>query len=89
VTQGILSNPTFEQALKGITIYKNDTDIHIKSLHETIDKVYVYDITGRLIFERMNANTNSLDITELTTGQQMLIVKVVIKNGGISTKKVW
>jgi hypothetical protein len=89
VTQGILSNPTFEQALKGITIYKNDTDIHIKSQHETIDKVYVYDITGRLIFERMNVNTNSLDITELTTSQQTLIVKVVLKNGGISTKKVW
>ncbi|WP_432672164.1 T9SS sorting signal type C domain-containing protein [Flavobacterium sp. SM2513] len=89
VTQGNLSNPTFEQALKGVTIYKKDNDIHIKSQYETIDQVYVYDITGRLIFERKNANTNAFDITEMNTGEQVLIVKIILENGGINTQKVF
>ena len=89
VTQGNLSNPTFEQAIKSVSIYKNDNSIHIKSQFETIDQVYVYDITGRLIFERKNANINAFDITEMNTGEQVLIVKVILENGGIITQKVF
>lgn len=83
-----LSNPTFNEQLKGVIIYKTDNNINIKSQYETIDQVYVYDLTGRLIFENKNTNTNSFEIKEMNTAQQALIVKIILKNGGISTKKV-
>ncbi len=89
IPQENLSNPSFEQQLKSVIIRKNNNDIHIKSQYETIDKVYVYDITGRMIFESKNTNSNILDILEMNTGEQTLIVKVFLKNGGITTQKVW
>jgi hypothetical protein len=88
VTQGTLSNPTFEQAIKGVTIFKNKNNIQIKSQYETIEQVYVYDLTGRLIFENKNINTNSFEIKDMNTAQQALVVKIILKNGAISTKKV-
>lgn len=84
-----LSNPTFNQQLKGVTIRKNDSNIYIQSQHELIDQIYVYDIMGRLIFENKNTNSNSFEVQGMDAVQQTLIVKVVLKNGGISTQKVW
>lgn len=83
-----LSNPTFDQQLKGVSIRKNENNIHVNSQYETIKNIYIYDLTGRLLFERKNVNANSFDITEMNTGVQTLIVKVILTNGAISTKKM-
>ncbi len=84
-----LTNPTFEEQIKGIIIRKNNAEIHVNSPLELIQMVSIYDSTGRLIFQAKNCNTTHFQTNEVTTNQQLLIVKVQLKNGGTTTGKVW
>jgi hypothetical protein len=83
-----LSNPGFEAQIKAVTVYKNEGLLHVHSPYETIATVAVYDITGRLIFERKNCNTNRFETNDLFANEQALIVKVTLANGGVVTEKV-
>ncbi len=84
----VLDNPTFNEQINGVTIYKNNADLRINSHYDTIDEVLVYDITGRLVFEQKNCNTNAFQANHIVYSEQTLIVKVRLKNGGVVTKKV-
>lgn len=84
-----LENPTFEDKIQGVTIRKNNADLHVNSPYELIDIVRVYDITGRLVFERKQCNSNRFDTSHIVGNDQTLIVKVQLVNGGIVTQKVY
>lgn len=83
-----LSNPTFDDKLKSVTIYKYDATLHVNSPYETIATIAVYDLTGRLVFERKDCNTNRFETTELLSVDQALIVKVTLMNGAVVSEKV-
>ena len=84
-----LANPTFEDKIQGVTIRKNNADLHVNSPYELIDIVRVYDITGRLVFERKQCNSNRFDTSHIVGNDQTLIVKVQLVNGGVVTQKVY
>ena len=84
-----LANPTFEDQINGIIIRKNNAEIHVNSPLELIQMVSIYDSTGRLIFQEKNCNTTHFQTSEVTSNQQLLIVKVQLKNGGTTIGKVW
>lgn len=84
-----LANPTFDDAIKNLTIRKNNDIIYINSTYEPIKTVSVYDITGRLLFEQTNCNSTHFEINSVVQNQQVLVVKVQLNNGGVSTTKVW
>lgn len=83
-----LSNPTFDEKIKSVIIYKNGGTLHVNSPYESIAAVTVYDLTGRLIFERKDCNTTRFETNELLTVDQALIVKVVLVNGAVVSEKV-
>jgi hypothetical protein len=83
-----LSNPSFDDQLKAVRIYKNEATLYVSSPYETIATVAVYDLTGRLVFERKNCNTNRFETTELLSVDQALIVKVTLMNGAVVSEKV-
>ena len=83
-----LANPTFEEQISNVTIRKNDTTLRVNSPYETIDEVLVYDIMGRLLFDKKDCNTNTFETNTILNGEQTLIVKVRLTNGGVVTKKV-
>ena len=83
-----LSNPSFDDQLKAVRIYKNEATLYVSSPYETIATVAVYDLTGRLVFERKNCNTNRFETTELLSVDQALIVKVTLINGAVVSEKV-
>lgn len=85
----VLSNPTFADQMKNVTIRKNNETIYINSVYEPINVVSIYDITGRLIFEQKECNTTHFEINSVVQNQQVLVVKVQLNNGGTSTTKVW
>lgn len=84
-----LANPTFEEQISNVTIRKNDTTLRVNSPYETIDEVLIYDIMGRLIFEKKECNSTTFETNTLTNSDQVLIVKVKLNNGGVVTKKVF
>ncbi|WP_394330484.1 T9SS sorting signal type C domain-containing protein [Flavobacterium antarcticum] len=87
--QETLDNPTFNEQIKGVVIRKNDAILHVSSPFEIIHTVSVYDITGRLVFEKTNCNTNTFDASHIVYADQTLIVKVKLSNGGVVTQKVF
>ena len=71
-----------------ILVYKNKEAIHIKSSSTTIDNIKLYDISGRHIFEKTNINANETHIEIAKFGKQILILKIVLDNDKLISKKV-
>jgi hypothetical protein len=62
--------------------------IKITSFAETIEKVLVYDVSGKQRYQKRAVNSAELLITTLAPSHQILLVKTVLQNGKSSTKKL-
>jgi hypothetical protein len=69
-----ITTPTFDE--NSIVVYKNNGKIHIKSDGSSIDNVKLFDIEGRLLFEKSKVNANETSIESSKYGNQVLIVKI-------------
>ncbi len=69
-----------------ISKYKNE--LKIKSETETIERITVFDILGRKIFEKQSINSTEFRIVNNNIIQQILIVKLVLVDGNVITKKI-
>jgi hypothetical protein len=73
----------------GVLIYNKNKEIVIKSSEEIIDKVLIYDFLGKQVFSNKNVNETDLKVSDLILiSNQALIVKVILQNGEIITKKI-
>jgi hypothetical protein len=87
------TNPTLVNTpytIKSNTVFissKNDKTI-IKSSLMKINKIFIYDILGRELLSKTNLNDFEFSTTNLQWSKQALIVKVVLENGEIETKKI-
>nr|WP_314895938.1 T9SS sorting signal type C domain-containing protein [uncultured Flavobacterium sp.] len=71
-----------------VLVSNKNRQIEINSSVETINKVQMYDLSGRLIYQKRNVNTNELTISNLVENHQILLVKIVLQNGQTVTKKI-
>jgi len=62
--------------------------IKINSFGETIDKVTIFDLLGRQIYQKNKVNSNELSITNAVSSSQTLLVKTTLQNGQIVTEKI-
>ena len=69
-----------------ISKYKNE--LKIKSETESIERITVFDILGRKIFDKQSINSAEFRILSNNITQQILIVKVVLEDGNVITKKI-
>ncbi|WP_220764207.1 T9SS sorting signal type C domain-containing protein, partial [Flavobacterium sp. UMI-01] len=86
--QNTLGTDTVEELNNTLIISQKDNVIKINASTETILEVRLFDITGKLIFEKTKIEQHDLLITSLTAAEQMLIVKVKLQNGQIINKKL-
>jgi hypothetical protein len=63
-----------------IVSVKNNT-VKITSFDQTIDKVILYDLRRRKLYEKDNINSNEFSIPEFSLTNQILIVQIRLKNG--------
>ena len=68
------NQPVLDQ--NNVSVYKNKGIIYIKSSQYAIDNVKIFDISGRLIFEKTKANAKEINIESLKFGNQVLIIKI-------------
>ncbi len=66
---------------------KNKT-IGIYSPVQLIDKVIIYDVSGKKIYQKETVNSNELEILHLQSLHQVLIVSVVLEDKTTVTKKI-
>jgi hypothetical protein len=71
-----------------ILVSNKNHQIKIDSPIDSIDKVVVYDITGKEIYQKTKVNSNELTLLNLVASDQVLLVKIILQNGKTVTKKV-
>jgi hypothetical protein len=55
--------------------------IKVNSFDKIMDKLMIYDLNGRLIYEKENVNSNEFSIPDFNSSEQFLIVQTLLKNG--------
>lgn len=71
-----------------VLVSHKSKQININSAVEPIDKVYIYDLAGRQIYQKDNINTNTFSILELDLSHQPLFVKTILQSDKVVTTKI-
>ncbi|MDI1254963.1 MAG: T9SS sorting signal type C domain-containing protein [Flavobacterium sp.] len=71
-----------------VIVAKEKNQLKIQSTAATIEKVVVFDLLGRKVFEKEQINSNTFLASDIVLNQQAIIVKVTLSNGTIVTKKI-
>ena len=62
--------------------------IKINSFLEAIEKVMIYDVSGKQIYKKEQVNNNEFTVANFTAADQVLIVKTTLQNGSKATQKI-
>ncbi len=87
-TAKTLGKPTVDTIENKVLVSNKNKQIKINSNSETIDKVMVYDVSGKLMYKKEKANSQEVIISNLTAKNQVLIVKTTLQNGKTVTDKI-
>jgi hypothetical protein len=83
-----LGAENFDSLANKVLVSNANKQIKINSFAETIDKVVIYDLLGRQVFQKTNVNNNELSIANLISNHQTLVVKTLLQNGNTFTDKI-
>jgi len=87
-TNKTLGTTNFDSLENKVLVSSKNKQIKINSFAETIDKVTIYDLSGRQIYQKDKVNSNELLIANLVSSRQTLIVKTSLQNGSTYTDKI-
>ncbi|WP_052257270.1 T9SS sorting signal type C domain-containing protein, partial [Flavobacterium sp. AED] len=87
-TNKTLDTDSFETLEKTILVSNKNKLIKINSSVEMINKVQVYDLLGRSVYQKIDVDLNELTISNLVINNQVLLVKILLQNGKTVTKKI-
>ena len=83
-----LGTGDFDKVNMQVVVSVKNKKININSSIETIDKVQVYDLSGRSLYQKINVDAKEFSIQNLKSSHQALLVKVVLHDGQIITNKI-
>ncbi|MBE0390361.1 T9SS sorting signal type C domain-containing protein [Flavobacterium sp. PL002] len=83
-----LATDDFVTISNTVFIASKDKAITITASVDLIDKVYVYDFSGRQLYSKAAIDSNILVMNNLTNANVALIIKVVLNNGELITRKI-
>ena len=87
-TNKTLGTGDFENIENGIVVSSRDKAVQVFSSKENIQEVTIFDITGKLLYNKKKVGSTELKITDLQIGNQVLLVKVSLENGHQTSRKV-
>jgi hypothetical protein len=87
-TNKTLGTGDFETAENAILVAVVNKEIKINAADQAIDKVFVYDVMGKLIYKKDKVENPKFVIENLKSSNQVLLVKVVLDNKHTETKKI-
>lgn len=83
-----LNNNVNSNSENKITIVNFDDQLVVTSKNNTISKVEIYDVLGKLLFAKNEVASNEFQTTINNVSSQLLIVKVTLDNHQTFTKKI-
>lgn len=81
-----IDNPTVDA--NSMIVFRNGSQIDIKSKDQSIEHVTVYDLLGKVIFDKDKINAQSFSTTQLNASNQVVIVKIITDTQAEVVKKV-
>ncbi|MCM0665655.1 Ig-like domain-containing protein [Flavobacterium tyrosinilyticum] len=87
-TNKTLGTDDFENVENGVLVSIKSKVINAVSGTENIKEVQIYTIGGQLLYNKSKIDAKELEITNLHSSNQVLLVKVMLENGHVVTKKI-
>jgi hypothetical protein len=87
-TNKTLGTDDFENVEDGVLVSIKSKVINAVSGTENIKEVQIYTIGGQLLYNKSKIDAKELEITNLHSSNQVLLVKVILENGHVVTKKI-
>jgi hypothetical protein len=87
-TNKTLRTGTFKVIENTVLVSSTNKQIKINSSKELINKVQVFDLLGKQIYQKNDVNSNEALITNLAMDHQLVLVKIVLQNSTTVTKKI-
>jgi hypothetical protein len=87
-TNKTLGTGEFENLENTVLVLVKDKTVSINSSKETIEEVNVYNIAAELLYSNSKVNASQLQIKNLHSSDQVLLVQITLENGHTFTKKV-
>ncbi|MCV9932916.1 T9SS sorting signal type C domain-containing protein [Flavobacterium sp. LS1R47] len=82
------STKDFEATENKVSVAIFNKAIHVDAYNKNINKVFVYDVSGNLLYKKDAVSGSKLVIDNLRSSNQVLLVKVISDDNHIETKKV-
>jgi hypothetical protein len=77
-----------DETTSSILVMANPEEISVESASEYIKSILIFDLLGRELYKVEDVNAHYYSISNLTTTHQTLIVKAILENGMIETRKI-
>ena len=87
-TDKTLGTVAFDKDDNLITIAKDRNELKIKSSHENINRITIFDLQGRKVFEKEAVNNTVFRTSNIAVNSQVVVVKVILISGKAISKKL-
>ncbi|WP_289663702.1 T9SS sorting signal type C domain-containing protein [Flavobacterium panacagri] len=87
-TSGTLGVDDIESLENSVLVSVKNKVVKITSSKETIKEVNIFDIGAQLLYNKNNVNSSELQISNLQSSDQALLVKITLENGYTFAKKI-
>ncbi len=87
-TNKTLGTDDFENLKDGVLVSVKSKAVNVTSGSESIKEVQIYTIGGQMLYNKTKVDTKELEIKNLYSGNQVLLVKVILENNSVVTKKI-
>ncbi|WP_240345220.1 T9SS sorting signal type C domain-containing protein [Flavobacterium sp. CLA17] len=83
-----LKNISFGKPDDSVLIAVKDRIIKVQSTKEKIQEIAVFDISGKLIYNKKTINEAEFQLPNLQLGKQILLLKIMLENNYKITRKI-
>ncbi|WP_337967745.1 T9SS sorting signal type C domain-containing protein [uncultured Flavobacterium sp.] len=83
-----LGTGDFENAENDVLVSVKDKIIKVTSTKEVLREVILFDVSGKMLYHKNKITNTELTIPNLQSGNQVLLVRIVLENGHSTSRKV-
>ncbi|WP_343584914.1 T9SS sorting signal type C domain-containing protein [Flavobacterium sp.] len=87
-TNKTLGTDDFENVADGVLVAVKSKVVNVTSGTENIKEVQIYTIGGQMLYNKNKIEAKELQIPNLHSSNQVLLVKVILENGNETKKKI-
>jgi hypothetical protein len=87
-TKKTLGTGDFENTENDLLVAVKEKTIKVTSTKENIKEVAIYDISGKLLYNKNKIDAAELQVQNLQSATQVLLVKITLNNEYVVTKKI-